>query len=456
MYQEIQEKHKERLKKFIVDNDLDYQVVENGISRFHIRSYDGKTLTFYESQGKFILVEYDKDLDDAEKPAFKYHNFPTLSKMMESLSQYDHQLNKVYWQPIMDITLYGIKDVEENWYENIVEGSIYDDQSKTIIYEDRSYSPVLRSPFNTLHEVSPINTMHLEKLNKLYFEIHPISCNEERYLARVLCNNDEKFKEYINFYIWSKKGLKKFVEKLFNDMQQFKDVEKINEVFFKDKGVVKFDRDYYDKLKTEYSETYNEKDLEKVWHLLKKDCHRFLKEIKGSDLLFRGMHNELKNEPVYGLERKKVRKSRAPKDMDIDAHKEFDRQFKEKLGIKLRSEGVFVTKDPKDAKVYSGYDNIRKRRHPYLFFPIGDYQYFYNLDVYDLYWEIRDQDWYLNYLTNDNIELDIEQIEDLVNGYKKGDFKDITYQEITFICDEYYLVDDVFLFKILEKIEKEI
>ena len=126
------------------------------------------------------------------------------------------------------------------------------------------------------------------------------------------------------------------------------------------------------------------------------------------------------------------------------------------FGIKLRSEGVFATKDPKDAKVYSGYDNIRKRRQPYLFFPIGDYQYFYNPDVYDLYWEIRDQDWYYNYLTNDNIELDIEQIEDLVNGYEKGNFKDITYQEITFICDEYYLVDDVFLFKILEKIENEI
>jgi hypothetical protein len=37
------------------------------------------------------------------------------------------------------------------------------------------------------------------------------------------------------------------------------------------------------------------------------------------------------------------------------------------------------------------------------------------------------------------------EMKKIVDGYKQGGMIDIKTQEITFICDEYYCVDDAFL-----------
>ena len=80
------------------------------------------------------------------------------------------------------------------------------------------------SPFNTLHEVSAFNNLQLEKIDKLYFEVHPISCVKKResYLVKLLCNNDNTFKEYINYKVYKEKGLKLMLNTLFNDMEKYK------------------------------------------------------------------------------------------------------------------------------------------------------------------------------------------------------------------------------------------
>lgn len=61
-------------------------------------------------------------------------------------------------------------------------------------------------------------------MEKLSFEIHPISCKEqnESYLFKLAFNDDPILKEWINYRIIRKKGLKIFLETLFNEMEKYK------------------------------------------------------------------------------------------------------------------------------------------------------------------------------------------------------------------------------------------
>jgi hypothetical protein len=277
--------------------------------------------------------------------------------------------------------------------------------------------------------------------------------------------------------------------------------------------IERYDR-YYQRLNLEYEQIYNHSDFQKIWRLIEKDCKPFLDEIKrtGSDLIFRGV-NQLDSNVAYGMDKRRSRRDRQPKDMNPVIQKEFDEKFLDKFGIKLRSEGTFTTKDPLQAEAYSRYSQSRKRKEKFLFFPIGDYKYFWNPEVDDLFTKIEDQQWYYKRSFNPDYtfaDIDCEKdewnskwgdpeeklnawtslgggkgkrinnewipdlsfeeyleqqkkkllsecdenISKFVNGYKNTNIEDVKHQEITFICDEYYLVDDVFLHKIIKKIKK--
>jgi hypothetical protein len=230
----ISKENIKKIKEFILSNDLDYDVIDNQISRFHINSYDGKTFFVYDNvtdiEEDFILVKYDPEIDelgDPTKQAYQYFKFENINKLLESLFNYDKELNKNYWEVIgTDIEMGVDKEkYREDWFDNIIDldfetGEL--DYYKFISYEDESYKPLLKSPFNTLHEVSPLNPEpYYNKVNKLYFEIHPICCKEkeERYLLKILSNNDEIFKEFINYCVWGKKGLRLLVNEIFNNLK---------------------------------------------------------------------------------------------------------------------------------------------------------------------------------------------------------------------------------------------
>ncbi len=323
------------------------------------------------------------------------------------------------------------------------------------------------------------------------------------------------------------------------------------------KSSVKDFDDYKEKCKRDFNNLYSDEDWKKILQILERDCSEFLGEMKDSEsILFRGVKGEI-NEIIKGLGKKQSRDNRYALDMRQDVSEDFDNLFSDKFGVPLRGSGTFATKQPLNAKNYSRYVDKqagveRKRQVNFIFFPIGDYRYFWNPKIKDLYSDVELKDWYVNYdYIGDNyideeymedrwwevygepgqkrdqwswckgggegqysykgietglnqiprilgevrenpekysVSPDIEQEElrkdliwipkmnlddfekvmaeeikkdamdsmyQIVQGYQDDDMKEIGEQEITFVCKEYYLVDDAFLPKMIEWVESK-
>lgn len=227
----MNESDKKRITQFIQDNELDFNIVDNPISRFHIIDYDGNKFHFEFYNENWVLVKYDPKKDDIFNTGsvpFEYFQFKTLSSLLEVLVNHDRSIMKTHWNLIQDSIEIGVHNYIDDWYNGIIEGNnwkIEDMETyKIISYTNELYKPQLKHPLNTLHEVSPINSLSYTTCEKLYFEIHPVNLLEgnESYLVKLLCNNDDIFKEYINYISYKKKGLKLFLETIFKDMERFK------------------------------------------------------------------------------------------------------------------------------------------------------------------------------------------------------------------------------------------
>lgn len=107
---------------------------------------------------------------------------------------------------------------------------------------------------------------------------------------------------------------------------------------------------------------------------LKKNCAPFINELQKTNakLLWRGTH-KAKTSSIIQVT---PRTDRTPTDMPEGIHDEFDRRFKKKFGWNVRREGVFVVSNYIDASNYG---------IPYIFFPVGKYQYIYNPFIKDLF-----------------------------------------------------------------------
>lgn len=205
-------------------------------------------------------------------------------------------------------------------------------------------------------------------------------------------------------------------------------------------------------------------EFNKIKEILKKDCSHFLNELKSDgDFLFRGMKTLPDNtyNDIDGIWIKQARKNRTPRDLDYDIDMVFNDLFKERFNIPLRRQGVFATKDPIGAKGYT------PNGEAYLFFPIDDYKYFWNPEITDLYNYLDDQEWYNDFESEKSLEdisfydyhkkkakLDgydpMDEIEHIVNDYKKGGLSEVGVQEITFILDKYYVIHEKYYFKLKE------
>lgn len=177
-----------------------------------------------------------------------------------------------------------------------------------------------------------------------------------------------------------------------------------------------------------YIRNFNESvSLDNIIELLERDCKPFLDELSKyqSGLPLRGSLEFIDDYKVY-----KSRK-RKPRDMSYSITDRLDEMFHKKFGYNLRTEGVFTSKDKYFTESYG---------NSYLFFPIGEYKYFWNEDIEDLYTEIHDNfEWYYEFKEGDGVY--DKFLQKLVDGYKDYNIGDAFKQEITFICDEYYLIN---------------
>jgi len=227
----ISSEYKKRLNQFIIDNDLDYDYVETVLHE-QLISYDKQCFRLYEYNNEFVLVKYNP-LVDHTAPGAQTHNylsFKTFTQLLEHLANYDRSLYKQYWYIAKDVSEIGndTNSYLEDWYNDFKKNDNYkiDDSYSynTLIFEDESYKPELKSPHNTIHMVSEMHPLQYTKVESLYFEVHPISCSPKResYLLKLKCNNDEIFKEYINYVVTSKKGLRLLIETIFNTLSVYK------------------------------------------------------------------------------------------------------------------------------------------------------------------------------------------------------------------------------------------
>lgn len=188
----------------------------------------------------------------------------------------------------------------------------------------------------------------------------------------------------------------------------------------------------------------------KMFDTLKQHCGPFLKEAKKfqeDKFLFRGSLTSLKPNHTTGLEAKKVRPGREPRDIPIQVHKALDKKMKRDFGWFPRSEGVFAT---------SSYMTAGDFGVPYLFFPAGRFKFVYGLEkrkgvraISDVLGALDRANiivWRSNeYILNDELsqqELD-DSLEDFVTQFTDKNLAMGVLQgaEIMFNCKYYYLAE---------------
>ena len=116
--------------------------------------------------------------------------------------------------------------------------------------------------------------------------------------------------------------------------------------------------------------------------LVKRDCSKFLKEIKQSKrFVYRGISG------VGKMGIKTPRPDREPKDMSLAGHNYLGKLFKKYHGWNARKEGVFCFGDVGDASSYGD---------TYIVFPVDGYKYLWSDDINDLY-SCMEEEKYMKY-----------------------------------------------------------
>lgn len=233
------------------------------------------------------------------------------------------------------------------------------------------------------------------------------------------------------------------------------------------------------------------KRFEPIRQQLESECSKFINELKESksDIIWRGSTRgpEESSFDMIGnkdsiIELRKVRKNRRPRDIDFDIQELFDFYARKHFNIGLRSSGVFTTKSYLDSTEYG---------IPFIFFPIGNYEYYWNPNIRDLYSRFEDlpianyfisrrddylrdvfheewlelnddpgksakdmDDWY-DEKSREVIEEFEDYVDDIVREYKSNkssSLGEVANQEILFICDEYYLINPAYAHFIYEMI----
>lgn len=232
----ISETDQKRIKDFINENNLLYEINEENIFRFFVSSSNGLIIQFYKHNEQYVLVTTNTKSKDPFKPMqFNYLTCKNMQQVLEQLAFYSKRVDTtIQWWEILDgvgrpssVNIVFIKeDYTNDWSKDFIKNENWkvadDEQYQYLAFEKKMNIKVI-SPHNTLHEVSWFNTYNPEQLDKLYFEIHPICVKEknESYYVKILINKEEIMKEWVKYRVYKKRGLNLFLEELFNNKNQY-------------------------------------------------------------------------------------------------------------------------------------------------------------------------------------------------------------------------------------------
>lgn len=226
------------------------------------------------------------------------------------------------------------------------------------------------------------------------------------------------------------------------------------------------------------------KDISVIINKISKDCKPFVTQFrkeKCESLIYRGVEKwsdteVIKSQNIQDLREKhpqyqnlfdlmmekNTRKNRKPKDTPSSISKMMDDAFEKKLGLRLRSQGVFGISSV-GVTLHYGY--------PWILIPIGNFDFYWSPDVDDLWnWAENQWDDYFqefgeedgNFIGNDNYDTKSNEhfkqdMEEMASGYKKDNLKGAiqSRHEITFLCDKYLLVNSMYSDAILKWLTNE-
>ena len=183
-------------------------------------------------------------------------------------------------------------------------------------------------------------------------------------------------------------------------------------------------------------------DFDKIIEVLSAECSEFLELLKEKNIkgLYRGA--TIHETPIVdGFWKMKPFERRQSRDTKSSVQKIFDDELEKAFGIRLRSKGVFASKDRSIAAEYGErlYHVSDINNSVFLFIPTNGFRYFWNPQIDDLYTELRDKWWY----QKDQFYWDRgvwNEINRMCHGYQEGGIEAAKYQELTFICDSYYML----------------
>lgn len=192
----------------------------------------------------------------------------------------------------------------------------------------------------------------------------------------------------------------------------------------------------------------SEMSVEEIYEMLKRDCTKYLELLKSCTIVDTELHKEVpmlyrgvraRTEDIMSM---KVRENRRSKDTDQAISDEIDDKFEQELGIRPRSTGVFTIGN---SDIASHYGNS------YLFFPIGDFKYIWSDRIADLFDELRMPSdklysWYL-------WEIDSYYKENIIDSEVRSKFELHHHEAIPMYNGKEVSMNDVDKFK--EKFEEE-
>lgn len=174
------------------------------------------------------------------------------------------------------------------------------------------------------------------------------------------------------------------------------------------------------------SEFHTTENWEEMKKSLDSKCKPYIKELKGVRyLLVRGVSNV--NVPQY-MNIKSVRTNRKPRVISYALHDELGDISLDMFGWNIRKEGLFTTKSVQDAKKWG---------NPIIIFPIGNFEYVWMENVYDLYSMYDSNDFHDN-LYDIKSEMTEYQTSNL-NKYLKTSIT--TTSECIIKCKKYYSIN---------------